>query len=139
MFIGSFIVHFFIMSLIMNNTIFDFTFSYSKLYISIIMALFMCIIEIFMYNLVQPSMFNTILYAPFLIAIGIFIYMYRDQAYIKEKDFLKNMIEHHSMGIFTSLNISKKTDVKEVKDIANNIINHQQKEIDEMKKILKNI
>jgi hypothetical protein len=103
------------------------------------MALFMCIIEIFMYNLVQPSMFNTILYAPFLIAIGIFIYMYRDQAYIKEKDFLKNMIEHHSMGIFTSLNISKKTDVKEVKDIANNIINHQQKEIDEMKKILKNI
>jgi membrane protein CcdC involved in cytochrome C biogenesis len=123
----------------MNNTILDFTFSYGKLYISIIMALFMCIIEIFMYNLEQPSMFNNMLYAPFLIALGIMIYMYRDQAYIKEKDFLKNMIEHHSMAIFTSSNISKKTEKKEIKELANNIINNQQKEIDEMKKILKNI
>ena len=46
------------------------------------------------------------------------------------------MIEHHSMGIFTSEEILKKTDNYDVAKIAKNIIQTQNDEIKEMRDII---
>ena len=137
MFIGSFIIQFIIMSLIMTNSIYDITISYGKLYISLIMAFSMCIIELYMFNLSTPSYLSKLLYIPFFIIILVLIYLYRNQSYIKDKEYLKEMIEHHSMAILTSRNISKITDNNDIKQFSNNIINNQQKEIELMKDLLK--
>jgi len=49
------------------------------------------------------------------------------------------MIEHHSMAILTSEEIVKKSNNKEVSELANNIIALQKKEIQQMKNILKKL
>ena len=59
--------------------------------------------------------------------------------YVSDKDYLKGMIEHHSMGIFTSEEIVKKTDNYNVAKIAKNIIQKQKDEIREMKEIIDKI
>jgi uncharacterized protein (DUF305 family) len=46
------------------------------------------------------------------------------------------MIEHHSMALLTSKQIIKKTDNSYVADIAQRIINTQEKEIHEMRNII---
>jgi uncharacterized protein (DUF305 family) len=57
--------------------------------------------------------------------IGIFTYLYRKQTYINDKQYLEGMIEHHSMALFTSQEILKKTDNYDVAKLAKNIIQNQ--------------
>ena len=66
----------------------------------------------------------------------IFIYLYRTQKYITDKQYLEEMIEHHSMAILTSNRILEKTDNYNVSKIAKNIIQKQEDEIRDMKQIL---
>ena len=138
MFVASFFIQFIIMSFIMINNPLDFRVSYGKLYMSLIMAFFMCLVELGMYNIAVPEM-SKFFYIPFLLILIILIYLYRNQVYIQDKDYLKEMIEHHSMAVLTSKNISKKTDNMKVKELSNNIINTQESEIDKMKSILNDI
>ena len=58
----------------------------------------------------------------------IFIYLYRNQIYIDDKDYLNEMIEHHSMALLTSEEILQKTNSEKVKKLAENIISTQEKE-----------
>jgi hypothetical protein len=65
-----------------------------------------------------------------------FIYLYRNQIYIDDKDYLNEMIEHHSMALLTSEEILQKTNSERVKKLAENIISTQEKEIDYMRQLL---
>lgn len=56
-----------------------------------------------------------------------------------DKDFLEGMIPHHEGAIEMAKNISKFTDNKAVRKIAGNIEKTQNKEIEEMKKLLEKI
>ena len=67
------------------------------------------------------------------------IYLYKIQYGINEKEYLKEMIEHHSMALLTSKNILKKTDNPLVSNFAAKIFNTQMKEIEEMEGIIKRI
>jgi hypothetical protein len=138
MMIGSFVIQYLFMSLIMTNNFKNITFSLGKLYISIIMALLMGILEVLMMDMHMNNVsLNYYLILGFLLVI--FIYIYRNQIYIEDKEYLKEMIEHHSMAILTSEEIIQKTDSERVKNLAESIINIQEKEILYMKELKNNL
>jgi hypothetical protein len=136
MMIGSFIIQMIIMSSIMTNTYKNITFSVGKFYISIIMALLMGLLEVLMYD-IHMGIINLYYYLVLIFMLVIFIYLYRNQYYIEDKDYLEEMIEHHSMALLTSEEILQKTRSERVKKLAEIIIKTQEKEIDYMRQLIK--
>jgi tyrosine-protein phosphatase YwqE len=98
------------------------------------MALLMGLLEVGMHDFYMGS-FSTIFYLALSFVLIIFIHLYRNQVYIQDKDYLNEMIEHHSMAILTSEEILQKTSSERVKRLAENIIATQQKEIDYMQQL----
>ena len=138
MLVGSFIIQFFIMSLIMTDSITNITFSLGKFYISVIMALLMGILEVIMFDSHMKT-FHLFYYLVLGFLLVFFIYIYKNQIYIEDKEYLKEMIEHHSMAILTSEEILQKTESERVKKLAENIINIQEKEILYMNELKNNL
>ena len=138
MFVGSFIIQYFFMSTIMASSMENITNSLGKVYLSIIMGLYMMILEIMMHDH-QYTVFSMKYYIIIGCLIGFFIYLYRTQKYITDKEYLKEMVEHHSMALLTSNKILEKTDNYNVSKLAKNIIQKQQDEIRDMKGILTNL
>ena len=136
MFVGSFIIQYLLMSLIMVNNIGDLTNSLGKIYMSIIMGLYMIVVEVIMHDH-QYDVFSTKYYATFGILLVAFILLYRTQQFITDRQYLEGMIEHHSMAILTSNKILEKTDNYNVAKLAKEILQKQQDEIIVMKDLLK--
>lgn len=135
MFVGSFIVQYFIMPPIMVNKFTYITNNIGKAYLATIMALFMVLIEVMMhdhqYHVLSVNWY-TILFA----LLAIFTYLYRKQIAIDDKQYLEGMIEHHSMALFQSEEILKKTDNYDVAKLAKNIIQSQTDELKFMTSLL---
>ena len=131
MIVVSFVIQFYLMSYIMTNNTVNIKNSLSKLYISIAMASMMGLTEMFIMG-DQNTLILLILLA---LLVGSVI-MYRRQMYISEKEYLKEMIEHHSMALLTSKSIIEKTNDNQVKNLAQNIIKSQQAEINYMGQLL---
>lgn len=123
------------MSMIMTNNYKNITNSIGKFYLSVIMALLMVLTEIMMYDYHNHT-FNKHLYTYCGLLLLFFIYLYRNQIGINDKQYLAEMIEHHSMAILTSDEILKKTNSYDVTKLANNIIHTQTDEINQMKNLL---
>ena len=138
MFIGSFIIQYFFMSTIMASSMENITNSLGKVYLSIIMGLYMMILEIMMHDH-QYGVFSMKYYIMIGCLVGFFIYLYRAQKYITDKEYVKEMIEHHSMALLTSNKILEKTDNYNVSKLAKNIIQKQEDEIRDMKGMLTNL
>jgi len=136
MFIGSFIVQYFLMPPIMVSNINYITNNVGKAYLATIMALSMVIIEVMMHDH-QYHVLSTNLYAILFALLALFTYLYRKQIAIDDKQYLKGMIEHHSMAILTSEEILKKTDKYEVAKLAKNIIQSQTDELITMNDLIK--
>ena len=128
MMIGSFIIQYFVMSYIMTNSPINFRATTGKFYISTIMALLMGLLEVGMYDYHMSSI-SVSYYLSLGFALIIFLHLYRSQTYIYDKDYLNEMIEHHSMALLTSEEILQKTNSERVKRLAENIISTQQAEI----------
>jgi Ca2+/Na+ antiporter len=135
MFIGSFLIQYFLMPPIMVNKREYITNNLGKVYMSIIMAILMVFLEVMMHDH-QYKVLSLNIYIILIASFGLLVYLYRIQKGINDKQYLEGMIEHHSMGILTSEEILKKTDNYDVAKLARNIIQKQQDEIDEMKHIL---
>ena len=135
MFVGSFLIQYFLMPPIMVNNRIYITNNIGKAYLATIMGLFMILLEVMMHDH-QYKVFSSNFYIILIALSALFVYLYRAQVAINDKQYLEGMIEHHSMGIFTSEQILKKTDNYDVAKLAKNIIQQQEDEIREMKKIL---
>ena len=135
MFVGSFLIQYFLMPPIMVNNRAEITNNIGKAYLSVIMGLSMVLLEVLMHDH-QYHVLSLNLYAILIAGLVLFIYLYRNQVAIKDKQYLEGMIEHHSMGILTSEEILKKTDNYDVAKIAKNIIQTQKDEIREMKMLI---
>jgi tetrahydromethanopterin S-methyltransferase subunit C len=135
MVIGSFAIQYFVMSLLMTNNLQNIKNSLSKFYISAIMGLIMGILEVVMYDFSMMKV-SIKYYIPLTILLIIFVVAYRVQFYVLDKDYLREMIEHHSMAIFTSNEILNKTHNYEVTKLAKNIIETQNEEIKKMNDLL---
>jgi len=71
-----------------------------------------------------------------ILVIILALYLIRTQTLINDKQFLNGMIPHHSMAILMANQIKDKTNDFRIKQLANNIINSQTREIKLMTKIL---
>jgi hypothetical protein len=71
-----------------------------------------------------------------ILSIGISIFLLRDQLMVNDKQWLRRMISHHSTALTTSHKIHDKTSNPELKKLANEIINTQEREIELMKSML---
>ena len=135
MFVGSFLIQYFLMPPIMVNNRMYITNNIGKVYMSVIMGLFMILLEVMMHDH-QYHVLSLNLYASVIAGLILFVYLYRMQVAINDKQYLEGMIEHHSMALLTSEEILKKTDSYDVAKLAKNIIQTQQDEIREMRKLL---
>ena len=136
MFIGSFIVQYFIMPPIMVNKISYITNNIGKAYLATIMGLFMVLIEVIMHDH-QYSILSINWYTILLALLALFTYLYRKQIAINDKQYLEGIIEHHSMAVFQSEEILKKTDNYDIAKLAKNIIQTQNDELRSMTDLLK--
>ncbi len=119
----------------MTNIKEDITKSRGKIYMSLIMATLMCLLEIFMHD-IYNFMFSWHYYLFFIALLVVLVYIYRKQLFIDDKNYLEEMIEHHSMALLTSGEIIGKTSDDKVKLLATNIIKTQEREIEQMKLLL---
>jgi len=134
MFISMFIIQYFFMSYIMTNRMDNMQNSFGKVYMSSIMGLFMVLLMVFMKR--KINMTHVILFTSLLLLI---IYLYKEQVGINDKEYLKEMVEHHSMAVLTSKQILNKTNNITVSNFAKQVLNTQEREINEMKHIIKSI
>ncbi len=136
----SFLIQFFLMSFIMTNSSTNITFSVGKFYLSCIMALIMGLLEIGMhdYNMYNRFFVSSSYYLSLTFSLVVFLYLYRNQIYINDNDYLSEMIEHHSMALLTSEQILEKTQSEKIRKLATNIVDTQQAEINYMKQLLMN-
>ena len=72
-----------------------------------------------------------------ILAILAGLLLLRKQYLVGDRQWLKRMITHHSSAITTSKNIHQKTKSKKIKQLTNDIIDTQLKEIQLMKDYLK--
>ena len=110
----------------------------NQFYMAGLMTMPMLIIEL----LVMGSMYgnkklNISLVVTGFIALILFFAGIRQQAAVRDKEFLKSMIPHHAAAILMGKEASV-TD-PEIKELIKNIITSQQAEIDQMKAKLKGL
>ena len=133
--VGSFMIQYFLMSPVMVKNRFDITNNLGKAYLSMTMALFMIFLEVMMHDH-QYNVFSLNTYVILAALVVLFVYLYRNQVAINDKQYLEEMIEHHSMALLTSEEILKKTDDYNVSKLAKNIIQTQEDEIKIMRDLL---
>ena len=138
MFVSSFVIQYFFMSAVTTNKLVNITNSYGKAYLCVIMAVSMIGVEVMMHDH-QYGVFSLRSYLAISAALGAFIYLYRRQVAIKDKQYLEEMIEHHSMALLTSEKILEKTDNYKVAKIAKDIIQRQTDEISFMRGVLQEL
>jgi hypothetical protein len=136
MFIGSFIVQYFVMPPIMVNKFIYITNNIGKAYLATIMGLFMVLIEVMMHDH-QYHVLSLNWYAILFALLALFTYLYRKQIAVNDKQYLEGMIEHHSMALFMSDEILKKTDSYDIAKLAKNIIQTQNDELKIMTDLVK--
>ena len=135
MFVGSFLIQYFLMPPIMVNKQLYITNNLGKAYMASIMGIFMLFLEVMMHDY-QYKILSLNLYAFIAAGLALFVYLYRNQIAINDKQYLEGMIEHHSMALHTSENILKKTDNYDVAKLAKNIIQVQNDELRIMKELV---
>jgi hypothetical protein len=136
MMIASFIIQLIVMSTFMTDSYKNITFSIGKFYMAVIMAILMGLTEVLMFDTHMKTV-SGIYYLSLFFVLVVFVYLYRNQVYIEDKDYLNEMIEHHSMALLTSEEILQKTHSERVKKLAENIIVTQEKEIEYMRQLIK--
>ena len=139
MVVGSFFIQYYLMSRLMTNSPKNITNSLGKFYVSCIMGLSMGILEVAMHDMSGHGHFSFKYYVPLVALLIIFVILYRNQVWIKDKEYLEEMIEHHSMAIFTSEEILNKTHSYKVSRIAKNIVENQKNEIEEMRRTIETL
>ena len=134
--ITGFLIQYFIMSNIMSNDFSNITNNLSKVYLSAIMAFIMGILEVIMFD-VHNKTLSLQYYVPLFLFLSLSLFLYRKQIFVDETNYLREMIEHHDMAVFTSKNILDKPNISyTVRQFPEKIINKQTNEISEMKEIV---
>lgn len=113
-------------------------FSETRVYMALLMGSAMAVIMLgFMLNMHKSRIANTAIFAG---SAGLFIVallLVRTQATVEDVSYMKAMIPHHSIAILTS----KRAQIKDqrVRELADQIIESQLREISEMKELIKDL
>ena len=110
----------------------------NQFYMAGLMTMPMIIIELIVMGMMYMNKkLNTAIITSCGIALLVFFYCIKQQAFVGDKQFLKSMIPHHGAAILMVEKASLKD--PEIKKLANGIISTQQQEIAQMKAKLKDI
>jgi uncharacterized protein (DUF305 family) len=97
-------------------------------------AVMAIIMLLFMWKMYENKTLNKIILGVSVLVFAGSLFMVRSQTTVSDVAWMKAMIPHHSIAILTS----KRANLKdpEVKKLANDIIEAQEKEIEQMKKLI---
>lgn len=110
-------------------------FSQTRLFMTLIMGAVMAIVMLlFMRNMYTNKRANTGIIVGSLILFALSFWLVRSQTTVADISYMRAMIPHHSIAILTS----ERADIKDprVREIADEIIEAQVREIAEMKELL---
>jgi uncharacterized protein (DUF305 family) len=113
-------------------------FSETRVYMALVMGATMAVIMLlFMWSMHENQKANVGILVGGVLVFGVCLWLVRSQATVEDVSWMKAMIPHHSIAILTSerANISD----SRVRKLADQIIESQRKEIDEMKALIKDL
>ena len=113
-------------------------FSETRFYMAFVMGAAMAVIMLlFMLNMYKNRNVNAAILVGSLIVFAGALWLVRSQATVEDVSWMKAMIPHHSIAILTSERANI-TDPR-VRKLADEIIEAQRREIDEMKALIKDL
>lgn len=113
-------------------------FSEMRLYMSILMGAAMAIVMLgFMLHMLKNKRLNIGIFLISIMIFGLSLFLVRSQASIEDTSYMRAMIPHHSIAILTSERAHFKD--PRVQELANEIVEAQRREIEEMKKLIEDI
>lgn len=113
-------------------------FSETRLYMTFMMAATMAVVMLaFMLHMLKNKKINIAIVAVSVVIFTGSLFLVRSQSTIADVSYMKAMIPHHSIAILTSERATFKD--PRVQELANEIIKAQRREIDEMKKLIKDL
>lgn len=113
----------------------DVFFSETRLYMALIMGSAMAIIMLaFMLQMHKNARLNAAIFAGSALVAALSLYLVRSQATVEDVSYMRAMIPHHSIAILTSSRANIKD--SRVRELADEIIESQEREIGEMKALI---
>lgn len=113
-------------------------FSETRLFMTLIMGASMTIVMLaFMLSMYKNSTANKAIFGGAALFFGLALWLVRSQVTVTGTDYMEGMIPHHSIAILTS----ERAQIKDprVRELANEIIKAQRREIKEMKWLIADI
>lgn len=113
-------------------------FSQTRMWMALYMGAVMSVIMLaFMLGMYRDRRVNASIAAASVVLFGLGLYLVRSQATVGDVSWMKAMIPHHSIAILTS----KRANISDprVRKLADGIIATQQREIAEMKTLIKDL
>ncbi|WP_409250753.1 DUF305 domain-containing protein [Bacillus sp. SCS-153A] len=110
-------------------------FSETRAYMALLMGATMAVIMlIFMTHMLKNRKANIGILAGSVVVFALSLYLLRSQTLVDDVDYMEAMIPHHSIAILTS----ERAEISDprVRELADEIIKAQRKEIAEMKKYI---
>ena len=113
-------------------------FSETRFYMTLMMASTMAVVMLaFMLHMLKDKRINIGIVAVSVVVFASSLFLVRSQSTVADVSYMKAMIPHHSIAILTSERATFKD--PRVQELANEIIKAQKREIDEMKKLIKDL
>lgn len=113
-------------------------YSETRLYMNLLMTAIMAVVMLwFMRSMYTDKKLNTYIVGGSIALFIISLFLVRSQMLVDDVDYMEAMIPHHSIAILTS----ERAQISDprVRVLADEIIKAQQKEIDEMKRLIKDL
>ncbi|OJA05914.1 DUF305 domain-containing protein [Halomonas sp. QHL1] len=123
----------------LNTYAFDHVFwSETRAWMALVMGAVMAVVMLsFMLNMYQKKKINIAIYAGSAVLFIAALWIVRSQVTVDDTDYMKAMIPHHSIAILTSER-AKISDPR-VRELADEIIAAQRREIEEMKYLINDL
>ena len=113
-------------------------FSQTRLYMALIMGSVMAFVMLlFMWGMYKNKKLNAIILGTSALVFGLSLWLVRSQTTVDDVSWMKAMIPHHSIAILTS----ERAEIEDprVKQLSEEIINAQEREIAEMKRLIEEL
>lgn len=112
--------------------------SLTRVYMALLMVTPMAVMMLMLMGKMYPNKkLNLIIHSTAVVVFVLSLLFLRTQVGVSDRQYMKAMIPHHSSAILTSKNASLEDD--EVIELSKQIIESQEKEIAQMKEVLKRL
>ncbi len=130
-FIVAFIIQYWVISILKSNAI---KHSSGKLYLSLVSASIMGILEVMIYDTYKSTV-SLYYYLALGAIIWFSLYLYK---FVDDTDYLNELLESHLYELRLSYKVMETTENSQIITIANNLIHRREKDIASIQKLLTN-